>query len=213
MIRIIKVYEIIETNCYLYLDEETKHGFIIDPGANGEKIAEYIEENGFVIEKILITHGHFDHIGAVNYLKKKLDIPVCMYKGSREYVVNSMKNQSANYGREIYIEIDDKDELLEDGALISLSTNPKMTLKLIHTPGHTLDSSVYYNEEDEICFVGDTIFLGSIGRTDFYGGSIYDIEKSIREKIYALPGDTTLLSGHTDPTTVDTEKAYGYFRD
>ena len=131
MIRQIQTYEVIETNCYLYLDEETKHGFIIDPGANGDKICSFIEENEITLEKILITHGHFDHIGAVNILKKHFGINVAMYVGSKEYVLSPVKNQSANYGRDVFVDLDDEDELLEDGALLSISTNPNMTLLLI----------------------------------------------------------------------------------
>lgn len=211
MIRQIQTYEVIETNCYLYLDEETKHGFIIDPGANGDEICSFIEENGITLEKILITHGHFDHIGAVNILKKHFGINVAMYVGSKEYVLSPVKNQSANYGRDVFVDLDDEDELLEDGALLSISTNPNMTLKLIHTPGHTKDSCVYYDEVEGVVFAGDTIFAGSIGRTDFYGGSIEEIENSIREKIYTLPDDTVIMSGHTEPTTVGYEKEHGFF--
>jgi glyoxylase-like metal-dependent hydrolase (beta-lactamase superfamily II) len=212
MIRCIKVYEVIETNCYLYLDDETMHGFIIDPGANGDEICDFVMENGITLEKILLTHGHFDHIGGVNIVKARLGVPIVASQKAREYLLDPMKNLSANHGLNTIIDIDNEDEFLPDGSEIELSSNPDMTLKLIETPGHTEDGCVYYNEHDSVCFCGDTIFRASIGRTDMYGGDTDAIEKSIRERIYALPDETNLLSGHTDPTTVGLEKKYGYFR-
>ncbi len=212
MIRCVRVFEVIETNCYLYLDDESLHGFIIDPGANGNELCDFIIENGFTIEKILITHGHFDHIGGVNILKERLGIPLCASLKAKEYLLDPFKNLSRNHGFDTIINLNDEDEFFEDGAEIELSSNPEMTMKLLETPGHTEDGCVYYNKSDGVCFCGDTIFRGSIGRTDMYGGDYDALESSIRDKIYSLPDSTNLLSGHTEPTTVGIEKEYGYFR-
>ena len=100
---------------------------------------------------------------------------------------------------------------LDDNSVISLSVNPDFNLKLIHTPGHTTDSAIYYSAKDNFAFVGDSIFLGSYGRTDFPGGDEQILFDNIKEKILTLPNDTILLSGHSDPTTVDIEKNRSWY--
>ena len=100
----------------------------------------------------------------------------------------------------------DEVNFLDDGAEISLSEN--FSLKLIAAPGHTTDGTIYYSEKNSAAFVGDTIFRGSIGRTDFYGGNLAQLQDTIMEKVFKLPDDTILLSGHSEPTTVADEKYF-----
>ena len=190
-------------NCFFYVDDTTKHGFIIDPGAQAEKLLGMIREKGWIIEKILLTHGHFDHIGAVNEIRSALKIPVLAYKSDDDYLRDPEWNLSPSFGLSIIIE---NTESIEDGQIIRLDSDPAFSLKVIYTPGHTTDSVIYYSERDRAAFVGDTIFKDSIGNYQLPGGNFAAIQKSIMERIFTLPDDTVLYSGHTEQTTVGTEK-------
>ena len=190
-------------NCFFYVDDTTKHGFIIDPGAQAEKLLGMIREKGWIIEKILLTHGHFDHIGAVNEIRSALKIPVLAYKSDDDYLRDPEWNLSPSFGLSIIIE---NTESIKDGQIIRLDADPAFSLKVIYTPGHTTDSVIYYSERDRAAFVGDTIFKDSIGNYQLPGGNFAAIQKSIMERIFTLPDDTVLYSGHTEQTTVGTEK-------
>ena len=190
-------------NCFFYVDDTTKHGFIIDPGAQAEKLLGMIREKGWIIEKILLTHGHFDHIGAVNEIRSALKIPVLAYKSDDDYLRDPEWNLSPSFGLSIIIE---NTESIKDGQIIHLDADPAFSLKVIYTPGHTTDSVIYYSERDHAAFVGDTIFKDSIGNYQLPGGNFAAIQKSIMERIFTLPDDTVLYSGHTEQTTVGTEK-------
>lgn len=190
-------------NCFFYVDDTTKHGFIIDPGAQAEKLLGMIREKGWIIEKILLTHGHFDHIGAVNEIRSALKIPVLAYKSDDDYLRDPEWNLSPSFGLSIIIE---NTESVKDGQIICLDADPAFSLKVIYTPGHTTDSVIYYSQRDHAAFVGDTIFKDSIGNYQLPGGNFAAIQKSIMERIFTLPDDTVLYSGHTEQTTVGTEK-------
>lgn len=208
MILLTEVRGIFETNAYFYIDDETQHGFLIDPGAEAAKLLQIIDERQLNIEKILLTHGHFDHIGAVNELQNTLNIPVCMQKNGRDYALNTTWNLSGHFGLDIIL---DKVTYLEDYSDIILSSNPDFKLQLIPLPGHTTDGAIYYSAKDGIAFVGDSIFKGSFGRTDFYGGDYETLHENVMKKILTLPEETFLLSGHTEPTTVKAEKHQPWF--
>ena len=190
-------------NCFFYVDDTSKHGFIIDPGAQAEKLLGMIREKGWIIEKILLTHGHFDHIGAVNEIRSALKIPVLAYKSENDYLRDPEWNLSPSFGLSIIIE---NAETIVDGQIIRLDSDPAFSLKVIYTPGHTTDSVIYYSERDHAVFVGDTIFKDSIGNYQLPGGNFAAIQKSIMERVFTLPDDTVLYSGHTEQTTVGTEK-------
>ena len=203
MIFPVEVIGVIEENAYFFIDDETKHGFLIDPGAEADKLLAIINERDWTIEKILLTHGHFDHIGAVNEIQRALKVPVCMSKGGNYYAKDPAINCSAFVGEPIIL---DDVTCLDDDAKISLAVNPSFSLKLIPAPGHTLDSAVYYSKKNSVAFVGDTIFRSSYGRTDLPGGSYQDLMRTIREKVLTLPDETTLYTGHGLSTTVAEEK-------
>lgn len=204
----VDVFGVMYENTYFYVDDKSKHGFLIDPGAESDKILEIIEKNGLAIEKILLTHGHYDHIGAVNEIKSALKIPVCMGKGGNFYAQNPINNGSKFFGQEIIL----NNVTILDETDIFLSTNPNFKLKVISTPGHTLDGTIYYSESDSVAFVGDTIFFGGHGRTDLAGGSNLDLMNSITKKIFALPDETILFCGHGSPTTVSEEKLRPWYQ-
>ena len=197
-----------EENCYFYIDERSKHGFVIDPGAQAGRLLAVIMENGWTIEKILLTHGHFDHMGAVNELRDVLNIPVFAHKRSDEYLLDARKNLSALCGQALTV---DNVRYLDDGDEVTLDVSPDFSLKTIYVPGHTTDSVMYYSEREHVAFVGDTIFKGSIGNYKYPGGNLKDLQRSIIDRIFTLPDETVLCSGHSEQTTAGKEKRrYGY---
>ena len=209
MVLRIEVGRFIEENCYVYFSENFSsdgfyHGFLIDPGDESEKILREIESQKILVEKILITHGHHDHIGALNNLQPILKCPIVMSKSGRKYSEDPVWNLSQFFGDPIRFD-ELPIEFLDNHSKISTS-DQNLSLELIETPGHTLDGAIYYSAEDHLAFVGDTIFKNSFGRTDFPGGNFDELMKSIREIILKLPEDTKLFSGHMDSTTVENEK-------
>ena len=204
MIYTVEVGYIIATNAYFYIDEKTNSGFLIDAGAEPERLLHLINDKKFIIEKILLTHGHYDHIGAAAAIQQKLNIPICMQKNGYTYAENPAWNLSSEFGEEIILK---NVTYLEDYSEIILSANENFKLQIIPCSGHTTDGAIYYSESEGVAFVGDTIFKNSYGRTDLPGGDAPNLFKNINEKIFTLPADTILFSGHTPPTTVRAEKA------
>jgi len=203
MILRIEVHGVFATNAYFYIDDETRHGFLIDPGAQADELLKIIARENFTIEKILLTHGHFDHIGAVNELQARLNVKVCMQRNGRDYVKNPVWNLSSYFGLDMTL---DDVTYLDDFSEITLDVNKNFGVKLIPLAGHTTDGAVYYSAKDSVAFVGDSIFLNSFGRTDFPGGDEFTLYKNLKEKVLTLPEETILLSGHSEPTTVGNEK-------
>jgi len=203
IVKQVPLCEILTTNAYFYIDENTKHGFLVDPAAEPEKLLQIIKENGWTIEKILITHGHFDHIGAVEKLAKELGIPYYIHANGKQYLIDPQMNLSAFFEHNITLP---KAEYLQDGDEISLTTAPDIKLKVIYTPGHTADSVMYYDADNNVAFVGDTVFKDSEGRTDLPGGNYFQLYDSIKNKVMTLPDNTVLYSGHTGKTSVQHEK-------
>lgn len=203
IIKKVSLVGLIETNAYFYIDEKTKHGFLIDPAAEAEKLLHIIQTNNWIIEKMLITHGHFDHIGAVQKLAQILDIPYLAHQRSQEYLSNGDMNLSNYFKAPIILR---EAQYVKEGDIIALTVNPQVQLQVIYTPGHTQDAVTYYDAKQHAAFVGDTIFKNSIGATHFPGGNLSELMQSIKQKILTLPDDTILYSGHSEPTTVFAEK-------
>lgn len=185
------------TNCYLVYDD-AKNGFIIDPGAESEKILDHVKRLGLSIEGILLTHGHADHISALNKVRDALGVKVYMHEDELE----NFFNQSPQFIAMLGGEQPDKnpDVLLKDGDVIHFKAGD---VKVIFTPGHT-PGGVCYLYGDTL-FSGDTLFQGSIGRTDFPGGDVSAIMESL-VKLSKLDEDLKVLSGHGFPTTIGNEK-------
>ena len=202
MITKVQVEGYLRENVYFYIDEKTNHGFIIDPGAEPEKLIKVIKDNNWVIEKILITHGHFDHIGAINEIRKQLNIPVYANEKSKIYLEDPDYNMSYVVDEDITIS---QVNYIENNSIVYLEANKDFYLKLIETPGHTLDSSIYLNENEKIAFVGDTIFKNSHGRTDLPGGSEEDMKNSLKT-ILEMDPEIALYPGHSGSTTVKDER-------
>ncbi|EHL07689.1 metallo-beta-lactamase domain protein [Desulfitobacterium hafniense DP7] len=186
-------------NCYLVSCPETKKAALIDPGANGSGIQEWVDEKGVQVEYILLTHGHFDHIGAVDKLRELYQAKVGIHKEDAVMLTSGAHNLSRMLGRSY--EFKPADFLLEDGQVLQVGN---LNLTVIATPGHTLGGVCFLTSEGLLS--GDTLFDGSIGRTDFPGGSYDELIKSVVKKLLVLPEDTKVYPGHGPETTIGREK-------
>ncbi|MDE7159279.1 MAG: MBL fold metallo-hydrolase [Muribaculaceae bacterium] len=202
MIKELQVQGVYAENTYFFIDDHTKAGFLIDPGARAGLIYDTIVRNGWHIEKILLTHGHFDHFGAAELLREKLAAPIYIYTPDARYLTDTYLNLSGNTGDPITVP---HFEEVYDGEIIRLKHNSGFYLKVIPTPGHTPGSVTYYTPEERAAFVGDTLYMHGPGLTNFPGGNRRELEQSIINRILTLPPDTLLLSGHSSPITVAEE--------
>lgn len=190
------------TNCYIVHREGNSSCVVVDPGANGDRIADMIREDGLTLEAILLTHGHFDHFEGVPELTSELGGKVYILEQERELIADPMMNGSRGLmGHSTALE---PEFTVRDGERLTLAG---MEFRVIHTPGHTAGGCCYYLEEEGFLFAGDTIFMESIGRTDLATGNMKEILVSIREKILVLPDDTRILPGHGPVTDVGYERA------
>ena len=192
----------LRTNCYLIYNEETKETLIIDPADEADKIGRIVEENSLRPAAILLTHGHFDHIGAVSGLKERYGCEVYCLGEEKGLMENMAYNLSSMFSGGFTVT---PDELLKDGDELSLAG---FHIRVIATPGHTKGSCCYYFPEDRFLMSGDTLFEESVGRSDFPTGSAQALVRSIREKLFVLPDDTPVYTGHGEPTTIGHEKRY-----
>jgi len=189
-------------NCYLYACMESKKAVIIDPGADGKKIYQWVLEKGLKVDYILLTHGHVDHIGGVEELRALLgEVKVGIHADDAEMLTNGKKNLSSYLGSEIVCK--NADFLLQDGQEMMIG---KEKLKVITTPGHSLGCICFLSSEG--LFSGDTLFAGSIGRTDFPGGSLDQLLKGVKDKLMILPEDTRVFPGHGEETSIGAEKRH-----
>lgn len=203
MVEGVEVRDIFAENTYFHIDPQTRQGFLIDPGAEPQRLLKIIQDNNLDIQAILLTHGHFDHTGAIAFLHEKLGLPYYISRPGQAYLTNPMLNLSGEWGRDSVLP---DAQFFQPGDFISLPDNPDFGLEVIATPGHTPDSTTFYSAAENLAFVGDTIFRGSPGLTNFPGGNPAELYDSIQNKILKLPDNTTLYSGHTPPTTVGAEK-------
>ncbi|MCL2617169.1 MAG: MBL fold metallo-hydrolase [Defluviitaleaceae bacterium] len=189
-----------QENVYVYYDEASKVGAVIDPGSDAKDIIKFLDETGLKIEYILLTHGHFDHIMAVKEVAAHTGAPVAAGVDERELLGSgtlnfAMEVYGTDYGVSVDVPLKDGDVLNVGGARI----------KVLHTPGHTKGGVCFYDEAEGVLFSGDTLFHESIGRTDFPGGNMNTLDASIKSKIYTLPPQTLIYPGHMRMTTVEHE--------
>ena len=189
------------TNCYILVNHDLGECVVFDPAAEEEALIEIFHTPEFQLKGIFLTHGHYDHIGAVQALRNTFHVPVYASKVENEEVLNDISaNLSGMFGTPITLQAD---ELLRDGQKIDIIGT---TLTCILTPGHTSGGMCYYCEELQSAIVGDTLFCGSAGRTDFPTGNGTVLLDSIRQKLYTLPDETKIFPGHMDGTTIGWEK-------
>ena len=185
-------------NCFLVADEKTKEVWIIDPGAEGVRIRSEIQRLGLKPSKILLTHAHGDHIGAVDELRKFYSIPVFIHEKDHPLLIDPQENLSAAFGMPISAE--KADGFLVEGDKLNLSG---LQFEVIETPGHTPGGITIHGEK--IAFTGDALFAGSIGRYDFPHSDGELLFRSL-QKLLKLPDETTVYSGHGPATTIGQER-------
>lgn len=189
-----------QENCYLYACPQTLEAVIIDPGAEAQRILDRIQELAFIPKYILSTHGHFDHICAIDDVSAVYPVPLAIHPDDLHRYTDERAERS--YRREPPLVRRKADLLLHEGDQISFGT---LTLDVLHTPGHT-PGGICLVSRPYCVFSGDTLFRRGIGRTDLRGGNYAQIVTSIREKLYTLDDELVVFPGHGDPTTIIEEK-------
>ena len=193
------------TNCYIAKNKETGEALIIDPADSPSKIELKVNAMGARPVAVLLTHGHFDHIMGVEAVREKYQIPVYACRQEEEMLREPSINMTVHYGQGCSIV---PDVFLEDLDVIRLAG---FSVQMIHTPGHTKGSCCYYLKDERVLFSGDTLFCGSVGRTDFPGGSTAEIVRSLHKLVDSLPEETEVFPGHDASTSIGYEKRYNPF--
>ncbi len=190
------------TNCYLVWKQDQKTCAVIDPAGEAGTIQRTLVSLGLTPAAVLLTHSHFDHIGAVAALVRRYAVPVYMSRTEAAVAADAELNLSAAFGIPMTVS---NAELLENGAVLQIAG---LEFTVLHTPGHTAGSCCYYLKEAGVLFSGDTLFYRSHGRTDFPTGSERQILDSIRDHLLTLPGNTVVYPGHDAATTIEDEKKW-----
>lgn len=193
------VLGMIMTNCYIAYDDVVKETFIVDPADSADEIQLKITELGVKPVAILLTHGHFDHIGAVDELRDKYKIKVYVYEDEKD-VMTSDANLASMIGKRMSVEAD---EYLRDLQTIIIGGEK---IQVIHTPGHTKGSCCFYLPDEKVLFSGDTMFCQSFGRTDFPTGSMSQLISSIKNRLLKLDDDVKVYPGHNEETKIGFER-------
>ncbi|GGK74545.1 MBL fold metallo-hydrolase [Amphritea balenae] len=191
-----------QQNCTLFWCEETKKAAVIDPGGDIAQVIAKAEELGLELEKILLTHAHIDHAGGTAELAQKAGIPIEGPHIGDKFWIDGLAQQSQMFGFP-NVEMFDPDRWLEDGDTVSLG---KEILQVLHCPGHTPGHVVFYSPESQLAQVGDVLFQGSIGRTDFPQGDHATLISSIREKLFPLGDEIAFIPGHGPMSTFGQER-------
>ncbi len=201
-------FSLFGVNTYLLIDENTNDAAVIDPAmataAEQKRFADYVEASHARVTQIINTHLHLDHCFGENYVKDTYGVPVAAHAADaqlgQEMVAQYRRFGLQGQGHRVSI-----DTPLADGDVIHVGDS---TLQVIHTPGHTQGGISLYYAEGKLLFSGDTLFRGSIGRTDLPGGNQQQLTDSIRDRLFAIPDDVTVLPGHDAPTTIGWEKQH-----
>jgi glyoxylase-like metal-dependent hydrolase (beta-lactamase superfamily II) len=201
-----------QCNCTILGDPDTKEAIVIDPGDEAEKIISILNQQQFIVKHIIHTHAHIDHIGATCKIKDKTNGEIGLHKEDL-FLYDNMKMQAEFLGLSIDQKVSPIDHYLEDNDEIEWGKN--QVIKVIHTPGHTPGSLSFLNQnktnQQNILFTGDTLFMGSIGRTDLWGGDHKLILESIKTKILKLDDDIPVVCGHGPNTSIGQEKMINPF--
>ena len=194
------------TNMYLLINEATKEAVVVDPAGVSKDMERVIDEEGLTLRAILLTHAHFDHIMGLDHLIRTYGQMLVLLHGYDVAMLeDSRLNMSFYNGVNYFYE---GVTTIMDGQVLQLAG---ITIKVIHTPGHTPGGVCFYIEDEGVLICGDTLFRDSVGRTDFPGGSMSQLVRSIREKLFVLPDDTKCYPGHMGSTTIGHEKQYNPF--
>jgi glyoxylase-like metal-dependent hydrolase (beta-lactamase superfamily II) len=196
-----------QENCYILGCEETLEGVIIDPGDNARAILKLVQQDGLTIKKIINTHAHLDHVMAVDSIRASTGAHFYLHRDDLPILHDVPERARLWLDTEID-DIDDPDEFLEHGQVIKFGNEE---VEVRHTPGHAPGHVVFIHHKDRLVFGGDTLFENSIGRFDLPGADGPTLFRSIREQLFTLPDDYTVLPGHGGATTIGDERANNPF--
>ncbi|MDQ7038884.1 MAG: MBL fold metallo-hydrolase [Aquificota bacterium] len=191
----------LDVNCSIVADPSTGEAIIVDPGAEGERIIEVARE--FRVKAVVNTHGHIDHVGQVRKIKEFFDVPFYLHPGDIPLIRDEIWPGFATYIKAQ--ECPEPDVLLEEGMEIKVGG---ITLRVLHTPGHTPGLCCLYSEEEKVLIAGDLLFKGSVGRWDLPGGDREKLKKSLERIFSELPDDTIVVCGHYEETTIGHERRF-----
>ena len=198
-------------NTYLIWDKETKEAAIIDAGMSNNRenaaVSEFITKENLQLKYALQTHMHFDHVWGLSYIKETYNLrPLC--HAADEIIYSQAPEMTGMFRLSMNWNLPAIGRYIEEGEIIQLG---KTSIQVLHTPGHTPGGLSFYIESDHIIFTGDTLFQGSVGRTDLPGGNLEEEINSIKTKILTLPSDTIIYSGHGPKSSVEWEKKHNPF--
>lgn len=199
------------TNCVVLWTDGQHACTVVDPGMSSQdgmdQLQSFFQSHGLTPDAILLTHGHFDHFWGVAKLLAVYDVPVYLHPLDID-TMNNVTGSAHATSSFSSLQHDFKTVDIADGDVI---TTAGTAWKVIHTPGHSRGGVCYYSEENSLLLSGDTLFAGSIGRTDLYGGDYDDLMTSIKERLLNLPGETDVIPGHGQPTSIAREGMYNPF--
>ncbi|MCR4842149.1 MAG: MBL fold metallo-hydrolase [Eubacterium sp.] len=203
----IKSYRVgmIQTNCYFLINKDTSEVVIVDPGDEASRLAAEIEREGLKPAAVLLTHGHFDHITGVNDLVAKFPMPVYIHESEKDLLASEKSNPFSPVKGEFKLNVDN---FIQGEPTLDIAG---FSIKVYTTPGHTPGGVCFYLKDQDVLFSGDTLFCGSVGRTDFPGGSMSQLVRSVKDKLFELPESTKVYPGHEGATSIAFEKQYNPF--
>ncbi len=194
-------------NCSIVWCDETMKGVVVDPGGDVKQLEMLIKELGVQVEQLVLTHGHLDHVGGTEPLAEALDANIVGPHKADNFWLQGLENQSQMFGFPL-TKAFEPNQWLDDGDTVEFGNQ---TLNVIHTPGHTPGHVVLFNDESKVAFVGDVLFNGGIGRTDFPQGDYATLINSIKTKLWPLGNDVTFVPGHGPQSTFGQERASNPF--
>lgn len=196
----------LEQNCSLIWCTRTMKGALVDPGGDLDKLKAAVAKMGVTIEKLLVTHGHLDHCGQAGILAKELGVPIEGPQEADRFWIAKLGEDGQRWG--MHAEVFEPDRWLEDGDTVTVGNQ---TLQVLHCPGHTPGHVVFFDPVTRIAMVGDVLFQGSVGRTDFPKGNFDTLVHSIREKLFPLGDDVGFIPGHGPMSTFGAERKMNPF--